>query len=96
MSTPGGESTIDLERELVRVMAENRLTRRQLLTRIGALGATVALAPIVAACSSGAASPSASATAAPPSPGPSVAVPSVTSEPTATAAPHVGQLRIST
>ena len=58
----------DLERELVRVMAEGRLTRRQLLERMGALGVTVALAPIVAACSTvgASASPSASALAAVP------------------------------
>ena len=57
-------SGIDLERELVRYMAERRLTRRQLLERMSVLGAAVALAPIVAACSNGAASPSASAIAA--------------------------------
>jgi spermidine/putrescine-binding protein len=77
-------SSIDLERELIRVMAEGRLTRRQLLERMGALGVTVALAPIVAACSAvgGSASPSASALAAVPS-----ATPSATAQPTATPSP---------
>jgi spermidine/putrescine transport system substrate-binding protein len=81
-------SSIDLERELVRVMAEGRLTRRQLLERMGALGVTVALAPIVAACSTGSASasPSASALAQVPSATPG-ATPGATAQPTATAAP---------
>jgi spermidine/putrescine transport system substrate-binding protein len=43
-------SKADLERELVRYMVERRITRRQLLERIGAIGAAAALAPIVAAC----------------------------------------------
>ena len=60
-------STIDLERALVRVMAERRLTRRELLERMGALGVTAALAPIVAACAAGGGSPSASAIGAVPS-----------------------------
>ena len=49
-------STIDLERELIRVMAERRITRRQLLERMPTFGAAVALAPIVAACATSAAS----------------------------------------
>lgn len=53
-------SSIDLEKQLVRYMAERRITRRQLLERIAAVGATAALAPIVAACRA-AASPGASA-----------------------------------
>ena len=54
--------TPDLERELVRYLAEHRISRRLLLERIGALGAVAALAPIIAACSSAASSaPSASA-----------------------------------
>jgi spermidine/putrescine-binding protein len=82
-------SRIDLERAIVRVMAENRLTRRQLLERMGALGATVALAPIVAACTSGA-SPSrsllGSLASASASPSPN-ALASATAQPTATPAP---------
>ena len=47
-----GDRPDDLERTLLRVMAEQRLTRRVLLERMGKLGAGVALAPIVAACAS--------------------------------------------
>src|SRR5262245_7611786 len=67
MTNDGNRPPIDIERELVRVMAERRITRRQLLEAIAAVGATAALAPIVAACTTGAAgSPSASAAAATP------------------------------
>ncbi len=59
-------STIDLERALVRYMAERRVSRRQLLERMAAVGTTVALAPVIAACSSSATpSPSAAASLAP-------------------------------
>ena len=81
---------IDLERELVRYMAENRITRRMLLERIAKAGAFVALAPIIAACSGGAASASPSQAAAPstpPSTGPSVA-PTATPEPTPVPSPE--------
>jgi spermidine/putrescine transport system substrate-binding protein len=61
-------SSIDLERALVRYMVERRLSRRDLLERIAKVGATAALAPIVAACSGSAApSPAASASASAPS-----------------------------
>jgi spermidine/putrescine transport system substrate-binding protein len=43
-------STIDLERALVRYMVERHVSRRELLERIGKVGAAAALAPIVAAC----------------------------------------------
>jgi spermidine/putrescine transport system substrate-binding protein len=49
-------STIDLERALVRYMLERRVSRRELLERVGKVGAAAALAPIVAACT-GAAAP---------------------------------------
>jgi len=39
-----------VERELERYLIEQRMTRRELLERVAALGAAVALAPIVAAC----------------------------------------------
>jgi spermidine/putrescine transport system substrate-binding protein len=81
--------SIDLEHELVRVMAERRLSRRDLLERIAAVGVTAALAPIVAACStSGAsASPAASVASTAPTTAPSasaaaVASPTATPEPT--------------
>jgi spermidine/putrescine-binding protein len=45
-------SSIDLERELVRYMADRRVSRRYLLERIGLLGAAAALGPVIAACTS--------------------------------------------
>lgn len=56
-------SSIDLERELVRYMVQQRLTRRELLERIGKVGAAVALAPVIAACTVGGASSAPSASA---------------------------------
>ena len=56
MSTDHDGSSLDLERILVRYLAENRLTRRQLLRRISIVGATAAVAPIIAACATGGAS----------------------------------------
>ena len=54
MTTDTTARGIDLERELVRVHgASAGITRRQLLERIGAVGAAAALAPIVAACAAG-------------------------------------------
>jgi spermidine/putrescine transport system substrate-binding protein len=91
MTEPYDGSTVDLERELVRYLAEQRISRRVLLERIGAMGLAAALAPIVAACGSGAASaappvtpPPASPETTPPSSAPSVAA---TATPTATPAP---------
>ena len=43
-------SSIDLERELVRYMAERRITRRALLDGVTKLGAAAAMAPVIAAC----------------------------------------------
>lgn len=76
-------STIDLERALVRYMVERRISRREMLERISALGAAAALAPVIAACTAGGASsaPSASVAAAP------VAPPSGTSAPSEAPAP---------
>jgi spermidine/putrescine-binding protein len=69
-----------VERELDRYLFERRMSRRELLERVAAFGAAVALAPIVAACSQ--------ATGASPSPSPA---PSATSgsaaTPSANAAP---------
>ena len=82
-------SSVDLERRLIQVMAENRLTRRQLLERMGALGIAAALAPIVAACSSAGLttpSPSSSAPGAVPTTAPT-AVPSASAVATASASP---------
>jgi spermidine/putrescine transport system substrate-binding protein len=57
------KTDVDLERALGRYLTDNRMTRRQLLERVAAVGATTALAPILAACA-GAASPSPSPSAA--------------------------------
>ena len=72
-------SSIDLERELVRYMAERRITRRALLDGVTKLGAAAAMAPVIAACtgagataspSAAAATPGATAASAPPSDSP--------------------------
>jgi spermidine/putrescine transport system substrate-binding protein len=57
-------SSIDLEKALVRYMVERRITRRELLDRIGRLGAAAALAPVISACTSSGSSPAASSPAA--------------------------------
>ena len=74
MSHEHDGSSIDLERALARYMTEHHLSRRQLLERIAAIGATAALAPIIAACSTpaGSAAPAPSQSAA----GASAAAPS--------------------
>jgi spermidine/putrescine transport system substrate-binding protein len=72
-------SSIDLEKELVRYMVERRISRRYLLERIAAVGSAAALAPVIAACTTGggtsaapsSAAPSAAASAAAPSASPS-------------------------
>lgn len=84
MSDRHDGSSLDLERALVRHMAERHLSRRVLLYRIGLLGAAAALAPIVAACTSS------KATAGPPSAVPSVPASAgltTSSAPTTTPAP---------
>ena len=59
-------SSIDLEERLIRYMVERRVSRRQLLERIARLGPAAALAPVIAACTGGAAaSPSTGVTLAP-------------------------------
>ena len=57
-------STIDLQKELTRYMVEHRVSRRELLERIALVGGAAALAPIIAACTTGSSSPSAAASAA--------------------------------
>jgi len=78
--TPGPQDPqIVFERELERYLTDQRMTRRQMLARVAAVGAAVALAPVVAACnaagvtspSPSAASPSAPGASAPPSATPS-------------------------
>ena len=62
-----GDLAGDPERELERYLTEHRMTRRELLARVAAAGAAIALAPIVAACSP-AAIASAPPSATPPTP----------------------------
>jgi spermidine/putrescine-binding protein len=72
----------DLERALIRYMAEQRISRRMLLDRMAKLGAAAALAPIVAACSA-----AAPASSAPPSQAAATPSSAATPVPTATPAP---------
>ena len=59
-------SSIDLEGELVRYMAQRRITRRALLDGVTKLGAAAAMAPVIAACTGAGATASPSAAAATP------------------------------
>jgi spermidine/putrescine transport system substrate-binding protein len=89
MSNDHDGSSLDLERILVRYLAEERLTRRQLLHRISVVGATAALAPIIAACGTGQASASPAASSAAPTVAPSVSTaPTATPEPTPVPTPE--------
>jgi spermidine/putrescine transport system substrate-binding protein len=76
-------SSIDLEKALVRYMVERRVTRRELLERIAVVGSTAALAPVIAACTSGGGGATAAPSSAAPSASPSTAVasPSPTAQP---------------
>ena len=86
MTTDHDGSSIDLEKQLIRYMAERRITRRQLLERISAVGAAAALAPIIAACQAAVTpSPSPSPTTAPASASPGA--PAASPSPTETAPP---------
>jgi spermidine/putrescine transport system substrate-binding protein len=78
-------SSIDIEKQLVRYMVRNRISRRVLLERIAKYGSAVALAPVIAACTGSTASPTARPSAA----APSAAAPSVgpTETPAATPVP---------
>ena len=69
---PREVSDAELERRLTDYMVERRMTRRDLLERIAAVGAVAALAPILAACGISMGSGQAASAAAPPSTGPSV------------------------
>ena len=82
MSNRHDGSSLDLEQRLVRYMVEHRLSRRVLLERIGTVGAAAALAPIVAACSGGAATASPAVTPAPPASAPGSTAPEPSAEPT--------------
>jgi spermidine/putrescine transport system substrate-binding protein len=89
MNERTGDPTTDLERAIVRVLVEQRITRRELLERVAILGPIAALAPILAACagSGGPASASALVPAASASPtAPPVA--SASAEPTPVPSPE--------
>jgi spermidine/putrescine-binding protein len=92
MTTGHGHPADDarIEQELARYLAKHRMTRRELLERMTALGAAVALAPVVAACTqAGLASPSPSPSAAGPSASASaVAVASPSAAPTPSPTPQ--------
>ena len=89
MNEPRDISDKAIERALEQYLTEQRMTRRELIERIGALGAAVALAPIVAACSTGGASPSSAPSVATPSVAPSTsAAPTATPEPTPVPSPE--------
>ncbi len=86
MSDRHDGSSIDLEQALTRYLVEQRISRRQLLDRIGRVGAAAALAPVIAACTSAGASsaPSTAPTTAPGSDGPAPStVPTPVPEPEA-------------
>lgn len=75
-------SRIDLERALSRYMLERRITRRQLLDRIGKVGAAAALAPVIAACTSPGASSAPPAATSGPTQAPGSSGPAPSAEPT--------------
>jgi len=75
-------SSIDLERALSRYMLERRITRRQLLDRIGKVGAAAALAPVIAACTSPGASSAPPAATSGPTQAPGSSGPAPSAEPT--------------
>jgi spermidine/putrescine transport system substrate-binding protein len=67
MTHRGDGSTIDLERELTRYLLRERISRRELMERIGKFGAAAALAPVIAACTGSQASGAPPASGAAPS-----------------------------
>jgi spermidine/putrescine transport system substrate-binding protein len=95
MTPKNDDSNLDLERILVRYLAEERMTRRQLLHRISVVGATAALAPIIAACGTSAASATPTVAGSTPTaqpsgtPGPPTATPEPTPVPTPEAELHL-------
>src|SRR3954452_6269830 len=93
MTDPHDGSSIDLERELTRYIAERRMSRRYLLDRVAKLGAVAALTPVIAACTSSPATapPSSAAPTAPASASASaaaVASASASAEPTPVPSPE--------
>ena len=81
-------SSIDLEKELTRYMLERRVSRRQLLEAVARYGPVVALAPVIAACTTGSISGQGSPSAGPASVAPSTAATAAASAAAATASPE--------
>ena len=92
MSDRHDGSTIDLEKALVRYMVERKLSRRELLEQIAAVGSAAALAPIIAACTTAGASPSSAASASAAAP-PSAPLATASPSPTPVPSPE-GELNI--
>ena len=88
MSEPRQEPGTDVEQALAAYLAAQRMTRRQLLERIAAVGAAAALAPVIAACASGPMADAERAAAPAPAVVPTVPVPGgpITSAPVQAAA----------
>ena len=80
-------SSIDLERALIRTMAERRLSRRTLLEAVAKVGPFVALGPIIAACTNSGA-PASAAASVPASTTAASNPPSTAPEPSANASPE--------
>jgi len=65
MTDPRDDPAADLEQALAAYLADQRMTRRQLLERIAAMGAAAALAPVIVAAGGAANQPGAPSAAAP-------------------------------
>jgi hypothetical protein len=86
MSEPRQEPGTDVEQALAGYLAAQRMTRRQLLERIATVGAAAALAPVIAACSSGPMADAERAAAPAPAVVPTVPAGPITSAPVQAAA----------
>jgi spermidine/putrescine transport system substrate-binding protein len=83
MTEERSPTELDLERAFFRALAEQRLTRRELLDRAARIGPLAALGPILAACSGGASAvPSVSPSSAAPSSAPASVAPTPSPSPT--------------
>ena len=93
MTEPRDDPAPDLEQALSAYLDAQRMTRRQLLERIAAVGAAAALAPVIAACAAGPADRAAAASragagaAAQPAAAAAPVVPAVVAAPEAAALP---------
>jgi len=92
MKEPDLDATGELELALARYLADERISRRDLLARVAKVGAAAALAPIAAACTSAATAAPATPTSGPTAAG-AVPTPVATATPTPLPSPE-GQLYI--